>query len=70
MVLDGPMNGEAFLAYVEQALVPDLRPGDVVIRPYLRGENHDAGAVSIWKTIAVHDDRCGEIEYLKIRKAP
>ena len=23
MVLDGPMNGEAFLAYVEQALVPE-----------------------------------------------
>ena len=31
MVLDGPMNGEAFLAYVEQALVPELRPGEVVI---------------------------------------
>jgi hypothetical protein len=26
MVLDGPMNGEAFLAYVEHALVPELRP--------------------------------------------
>ena len=31
MVLDGPMNGEAFLAYVEQALVPELRLGDIVI---------------------------------------
>jgi hypothetical protein len=31
MVLDGPMNGEAFLAYVEQALVPELRPRDIVI---------------------------------------
>jgi hypothetical protein len=31
MVLDGPMNGEAFLAYVEQALGPELRPGDIVI---------------------------------------
>jgi transposase len=31
MVLDGPMNGEAFLAYVEQALVPELRPGDIFI---------------------------------------
>ena len=31
MVLDGPMNGEAFLAYVEQALVPELRPRDLVI---------------------------------------
>ena len=31
MVLDGPMNGEAFLAYVEQALVPEVRPRDIVI---------------------------------------
>jgi len=30
MVLDGPMNGEAFLAYVEQALVPELRQGDIM----------------------------------------
>ena len=31
MVLDGPMNGAAFLAYVEQVLVPELEPDDVVI---------------------------------------
>lgn len=31
MVLDGAINGAAFLAYVEQVLVPQLRPGDVVI---------------------------------------
>ena len=31
MVLDGPMNGAAFCAYVEQVLVPTLQPGDVVI---------------------------------------
>lgn len=31
MVLDGPMNGAAFLAYVEQVLVPTLRPGDIVV---------------------------------------
>ena len=30
-VLDGPINRTAFEAYVEQALVPELRPGDVVI---------------------------------------
>jgi transposase len=30
-VLDGPVNGEAFRAYVEQILVPTLRPGDVVV---------------------------------------
>ena len=31
MVLDGPINRDAFEAYVEQILVPDLGPGDVVI---------------------------------------
>ena len=31
MVLDGPINGAAFQAYVEQVLVPELKPGDTVI---------------------------------------
>src|SRR2546428_13674807 len=31
LVLDGPMTGAAFRAYVEQALVPALQPGDVVV---------------------------------------
>jgi transposase len=31
MALDGPMHGAAFLAYVEQVLVPELKPGDIVI---------------------------------------
>ena len=30
-VLDGPVNGEAFRAYVEQVLLPTLSPGDVVV---------------------------------------
>ena len=30
-VIDGPMNGNAFLAYVEQILAPSLGPGDVVV---------------------------------------
>ena len=30
-VIDGPMNGNAFLAYVEQILVPSLTPGDIVV---------------------------------------
>ena len=30
-VFDGPINGERFLAYVEQFLVPTLAPGDIVI---------------------------------------
>ena len=31
MVIDGPMEGEIFLAYVRQFLCPTLKPGDVVI---------------------------------------
>ena len=30
-LFDGPINGERFLAYVEQFLAPTLKPGDVVI---------------------------------------
>jgi transposase len=30
-VLDGPMTGEAFRAYVEQVLAPDLESGDAVV---------------------------------------
>jgi transposase len=30
-VIDGPINGRSFLAYVEQVLVPALKPGDIVI---------------------------------------
>ena len=31
LVIDGPINGESFAAYVKQALVPTLKPGDVVV---------------------------------------
>jgi transposase len=35
-VLDGPVNGEIFLAYVEQILAPTLSPGDILILDNLR----------------------------------
>jgi len=31
LVLDGAINSEYFLAYVQQHLVPTLRPGDIVV---------------------------------------
>ncbi len=43
MVIDGPINGESFLAYVRQVLVPTLRPGDVVIMDNLG--SHKGSAV-------------------------
>jgi transposase len=36
MVVDGPMNGELFLAYVKHCLVPTLKPNDIVVMDHLR----------------------------------
>jgi transposase len=51
-VLSGPINRVAFEAYVEQVLVPELRPGDIVVMdnlsshkgPRARQLIEDAGA--------------------------
>ena len=45
MLIDGAINGESFLAYVRQVLVPTLRPGDVVIMDNLGSQ----------KTVAVRE---------------
>src|SRR5208282_2239713 len=42
-LFDGPINGERFLAYVEQFLVPVLKPGDIVVLDNLG--SHKAKAV-------------------------
>lgn len=42
LVLDGAINGEAFRAYVEQILVPTLKPGDIVVMDNL-GSHKVAG---------------------------
>lgn len=41
-VLDGPINGRSFTAYVEQFLVPTLKPGDIVILDNLRSHKGEA----------------------------
>jgi transposase len=43
MVLDGPINHIAFEAYVEQVLVPELGPGDIVVMDNL--SSHKSPAV-------------------------
>src|SRR5688500_217987 len=56
MVLDGPINREAFQAYVDQVLVPELSPGDVVVmdnlsshkRPAVRRAIEAAGATLLY----------------------
>jgi transposase len=42
-VIDGPINGASFRAYIEQFLVPTLNPGDVVVMDNLG--SHKAKAV-------------------------
>ena len=41
MVLDGPMDGELFLAWIEQFLCPTLQPGDIVILDNLSSHKVD-----------------------------
>jgi len=48
-VFDGPINGERFLAYVEQFLVPVLRPGDIVIMDNLGSHKGKAVRAAIRK---------------------
>lgn len=51
-VFDGPIDSPSFLAYIEQVLVPTLRPGDVVVldnlvvhkQPAVRTAIEQAGA--------------------------
>jgi len=38
-LLDGPINAECFQTYVERALVPTLKPGDLVIMDNLGSHN-------------------------------
>lgn len=57
MVIDGPMNGPAFLAWVEQVLAPTLSPGDIVIMDNLPAHKPAAVRATI--------ERCGaELRYL------
>lgn len=42
MVLDGPINGEAFRAYVEQFLIPELKAGDIVVMDNLGSHKSEA----------------------------
>lgn len=41
-VFDGPINGQSFLAYVREILVPTLRPRDIVVLDNLGSHKSDA----------------------------
>jgi transposase len=46
-VVDGPINGATFLAYVRQLLAPTLRPGDIVIMDNLGSHKGQAVRAAI-----------------------
>ena len=47
MTLDGAMTGDAFLAYIEQVLVPTLKPGDIVVMDNLASHKPEAVRIGI-----------------------
>ena len=42
LAIEGPINGEAFLLYIERVLVPTRQPGDIVIMDNLGSHKGDA----------------------------
>ena len=47
MVIDGAMNGDLFVAYAQQVLVPTLRPGDIVLMDNLSSHKRVAAVRAI-----------------------
>jgi putative transposase len=46
-VFDGPINGVDFMRYIEQFLLPTLRPGDIVIMDNLGSHKGDTFRTAI-----------------------
>jgi len=75
-VVDGAVNGDVFEAFVEQVLVPDLRPGDVVImdnlsshkRPRVRQLIEEAGARLVYLPAYSPDLNPIELIFAKIKQ--
>jgi transposase len=53
LVIDGPMNGDIFLAYVQQQLCQTLRPGDIVIMDNLSSHKR-AGVKEALESVGAH----------------
>jgi putative transposase len=52
--IDGPIDGQSFLQYVEQVLVPTLKPGDIVIIDNLGSHKGKAVRQAIRAAAAKH----------------
>jgi len=75
MLTDGPVNADAFEAFVQQVLVPQLRPGDVVVmdnlgshkRPRTRRLIESAGAELVFLPPYSPDLNPIELVFAKIK---
>jgi hypothetical protein len=67
-VFDGPINGECFRAYVEQQLLPILKPGDIVIMDNLGSHKATALRKAI-KAAAPGSGTCRPIRQTSIRSS-
>jgi len=65
MILDGPMHGAAFIAYVEQVLVPTLKPGDIVVMDNLPAPQADRAGIRLW--IRATSSLDGTVTIAKVR---
>jgi transposase len=52
-LLDGPINGKAFLTYVERVLLPTLKPGDIVVMDNLGSHKSKAVRETI-RSVGAH----------------
>lgn len=50
MVLDGPINGVSFQAYVDQVLVPELSQDDIVMMDNLGSHKGVGAAIEVNRT--------------------
>ena len=74
-LLDGPMDGEAFLVYVRRVLAPELKPGDIVIMDNLPAHKvqgvremiEAAGAVLLYLPPYSPDFNPIEMAYAKLK---
>ena len=46
-MIDGPINGELFVLYIEKVLAPTLRPGDVVVLDNLGSHKGKAARAAV-----------------------
>jgi transposase len=75
MLLDGPMHGIAFVAYVEKILLPELREGDIVVMDNL-ASHKVAGVRQLIESVGAtllylppHSPDVNPIEMAALRKA-